>query len=220
MEQQVSAMVGQTIDKVLLHVKLSPSQERVLDSIFRMCADLYNSQVESWAACQEWRHFTAGGTGSLLSEDDLRIVREGRDHVSKWMRIDDRISRGVLKRKHRAVGKYEAGGQAPGVIDPALWDTVEIVDPDWDMLTPPSVEGKWWHLRVKGIPTLRFTDRARHLLRARQRSNSISSCHIARGKYTPFELQVATRRGNGACQPDPPAKGTVIGRPPIDTRAA
>ena len=198
------------VDVALLHVKLSPSQGRAMETLFRMCADLYNSHIESWAGGRVWRSVTPGKPGDLLSEDDLRIINEGRDHFTKWIRLDDRISRAVLQRKHRAVGEYEAGGRPPRIIDPSLWDTVEIADPDWGMFLPPSAEGKWWGLRIKGLPALRFTDRRKRLLRAKEHQSPIKGFQIARGQYAPFELKVTTNCVNGVHQPVPPGWWTEM----------
>ena len=207
---------GRIVETALLHVKPSPSQVRAIEMLFRMCADLYNSHIESWVGSQTWRSVIIGKPGDLLSEDDLKIVNAGRDHFTKWTTLDDRISRAVLKQKHRAVGEYEAGGRPPCIIDPPLWDTVEIADPDWDMLLPPSANGKWWHLRIKGMPTLRFTDRRKRLLRARECQSPISDFQITRGQYAPFELHVATNWVNGVHQSIPPGWRTEM--PASDTR--
>ena len=168
----------------------SPSQVRITEDLFRMCADLYNAHLEAWVAHQEWRTGGACPPVNSMGEREMRIWQSTSDNFNKWVKADDRLGLGVINQKERAVRRYRGGGEMPTFIEPEQWEVVEIADPDWEVFRHFSETGQWWQISLKGVPTLRFMDKRKRMLRAVSRDLPLYGIRLARGEKVPFEVLV------------------------------
>ena len=164
-------------------VKVSPSGHRRLEQIFRMCAELYNANLESWRGAYAWwkehhnpdvEKFPSELNQSLY--DRMLMFTGVREDHPEWERLSVNVGRGVLVRFDRTVRSFHERckeGKKPGCprFKPTRrWRSIEIPDPTPSMLQAPDTKknqsARWWRLSVKGVPRLRFRDKGHRLEKA------------------------------------------------------
>ena len=175
--------MGVWVETVRLTAKLSSCQHRRMDQVFAMSAELYNACLESWRGTYAWwREHHPDPDEKFPSElaqshfDRMRMFTGVREDRPEWAAVSVKVGRGVLRRFDRTVQSFYkrcADGKRPGFprFKPSRrWRSVEIVDASPGMLSAPGTSGngsdRWWRLRVKGIPRLRFTDKGHRLEKA------------------------------------------------------
>ncbi len=101
-----------------------------------------------------------------LSRYDLfKMFTLVRSEDPRWAAVDTRVGRGVICRFDRTTKSFykrcSREGTKPGYprFKPRhRWRSIEIVNAGAQMLVPPGPGGRWWRLRVKGVPAARFCD--------------------------------------------------------------
>ena len=192
------------VETVRLTATLSPSQHRRLDEIFRMSAELYNACLESWRGTYRWWREHHPDTGerfpSVLNQshyDRLKMFTGVRADCPEWAAVSVKVGRGVLCRFDRAVRSFYkrcGKGNKPGFPrfkSSRRWRSIEIVDALPSMLlapnTPNNGSGKWWRLRVKGVPRLRFADKGHRLETALGMAAVVKELRVVR---TPLRVEL------------------------------
>ncbi|MCE2529105.1 MAG: transposase [Acidimicrobiia bacterium] len=132
---------------------------------------MYNALLESWKGTYaRWREHNPGDDRGFPPElnrsryDLFKMFTQVRGEDVRWTGLDARVGRGVICRFDRATKAFYdrcKTGKAPGY--PRFksrhrWRSIEIPDASASMLSEPG-EGRWWRLRVKGVPAVRFADR-------------------------------------------------------------
>ncbi len=170
-------------ETVRVSAKLSPSGHRRLDQIFRMCAELYNANLESWRGTYRWweehhnsevESFPSDWNLSLF--DRMMMFTAVRADHPEWERLSVKVGRGVLVRFDRTVASFYERcreGKNPGFprFKPSRrWRSIEMPDPSPSMLvapnTPKNQSARWWRLSAKGVPMVRFRDKGNRIAAA------------------------------------------------------
>ena len=145
-----------------------------------MCAELYNSALESWKGTYAWwrehhpdldDQFPA--ERQMSKYDLLKEFTGVRSDLPEWERLSVQVGRGVLCRFDRARSAFYQRcekGRKPGYPrfkSSRRWRTIEIPDAAPSMVVPPDASQNqssvWWRLAVKGLPRLRFRDKGHRL---------------------------------------------------------
>ena len=156
-----------------LTAKCSPSQHRRLDEILGWSAEMYNALLESWKGTYAWwREHNPADVESFPPElrrsryDLFKMFTQVRAEDPRWAGLDTRVGRGVICRFDRTTKAFykrcAKEGTKPGYprFKPRhRWRSIEIPDAASSMLSEPGEGGRWWRLRVKGVPSVRFADR-------------------------------------------------------------
>ena len=112
-----------------------------------------------------------------------------RADFPEWQRLSVQVGRGVLcrfDRTTRAFYKRCKEGGNPGYprFKPRhRWRSIKIPDAAPSMLTPPNTEqgtARWWRLRVKGLPGLRFEDKNDRLAAALDGGGRVVELRVVR----------------------------------------
>ncbi len=183
-----------------LTAKCSKSQHRRLGQLFGMSAELYNALLESRKGSYEWWKWHHNPelekfpSERILSRYDLfKMFTQVRGEDDRWAGLDTRVGRGVICRFDRArQGFYDrcSRGETPGY--PRFkaarrWRSIEIPDATALMLSEPGEGGRWWRLRVKGVPRVRFADRSGRLRAALDSGGRLVELRVVR---TPLRVEV------------------------------
>ena len=118
-----------------------------------------------------------------------------RGDLPEWGRLSTRVGRGVLRRFDRATKAFYKRckeGHNPGFprFKPRhRWRSIEIPDASASMVAPPDADhgSKWWRLRVKGLPRLRFQDKGDRLAEALGGGGRVVELRVVR---TPLRTEV------------------------------
>ena len=165
---------------VRVAAKLSPGQHRRLDEILGWSAEMYNALLESWRGTYRWwREHNPGDDQTFPKElnrsrnDLCMMFTQVRREDARWDGLDTRVGRGVICRFDRTIRafydrckKQKKDGKKPGFprFKPRhRFRSIVIVDPSLSMLKPPPGDGRWWRLKVNGVPSVRFADRGGRL---------------------------------------------------------
>ena len=165
--------MGSQVTTLRLTAKCSPGQHRRLDEVLGWSAELYNALLESWKGTYAWwREHNPAVAATFprelnLSRYDLfKMFTQLRAEDSRWAGLDYRVGRGVICRfdraRHAFYDRCKTGKGRPGF--PRFksyrrWRSIEIPGASAAMLSEPGEGGRWWRLRVKGVPSVRFGDR-------------------------------------------------------------
>ena len=138
---------------------------------------MYNAVLESWRGTYRWWREHNPGDGQQLparlnySRYTLfKTFTQVRTEDPRWAGLDTRVGRGVICRFDRTREAFyrrcEQGGTPgyPRFKPRHRYKSVEIPDASPAMLKAPG-EGRWWRLKVKGVPSVRFTDRSSRVAR-------------------------------------------------------
>ena len=196
--------MGSRVETLRFRVKASPSQHRRIHEIMGYCTEMYNALLESWkGAYQWWREHNPDPDQPFPSDlvqsryDLFTMFTEVRGEDVRWAGLDTRVGRGVIIRFDRArTAFYDRckKGVTPGYprFKPrARWRSITIPGATSSALVPPG-NGRWWRLRVKGVPAVRFADKHRRLQKALETGKPVE----VRLVRTPvrLELQVVFRQ--------------------------
>ena len=190
-----------TFQTFRLRAKCSPSQRRRLLVVFGMCAEMYNALLESWKGTRQWwleHHNPDLEKQPSVSKYDLYKLLTGvRKDRGDWAAVSAKVGRGVISRFDRATQAFYdrcQNGDKPGYprFKPrSRWRSVEIPDPTASMICAPGQRGngsdRWWRLRVKGLPQLRFADRGHRLATALGAGSQIVELRVV---ATPIRVEV------------------------------
>ena len=167
--------MGVRVTTLRFAVKASPSQHRRLGEILGWACEMYNAVLESWKGTYAWwREHNPGEDRTLPAElrrsryDLFKMFTQVRAEDPRWGGLDTRVGRGVICRFERATRSFYrrcGKGQNPGYprFKPRhRWKSIEVPDASPSMLSAPT-GGRWWRLRVKGVPAVRFADRGGRL---------------------------------------------------------
>ena len=185
-------------------VKVSSSGHRRLDQIFRMCAELYNANLESWKGTYAWwkEHHNPGvekfpSEWNLSLFDRMQMFTGVRKDHPEWERLSVQVGRGVLVRFNRTISSFYERcqeGKKPGFPrfkSSRRWRSIELPDPSLSMLvapgTPKNGSAKWWRLSVKGVPRLRFRDKGHRLATALGTGAAVKELRVVR---TPLRTEL------------------------------
>ncbi len=187
-----------------MSAKLSPSGHRRLDQIFRMCAELYNANLESWRGTYLWwkehhnpevEKFPSDWNLSLY--DRMMMFTAVRADHPEWERLSVKVGRGVLVRFDRAIASFYERckeGKNPGFprFKPSRrWRSIEMPDPSPSMLqapgTPKNQSARWWRLSAKGVPRVRFRDKGNRIAAALGMGASVKELRVVR---TPLRVEL------------------------------
>ena len=163
--------MGIRVVTLRLTAKCSPAQHRRVDEILGWSAEMYNALLESWKGGYAWwREHNPGDARRFPPElrrsryDLFKMFTQVRREDVRWGGLDARVGRGVIRRFDRTrtafYDRCRAGGKPgyPRFKSRHRWRSIEIPDASASMLSEPG-EGRWWRLRVKGVPAVRFADR-------------------------------------------------------------
>ncbi len=168
--------MGSQVTTLRLTAKLSPGQHRRLDQILGWSAELYNACLESWKGSYAWwREHNPAEDAKFPRDRDMsrydlfKMFTQVRGEDARWAGLDTRVGRGVICRFDRARRAFYdrcKTGRRPGF--PRFksyqrWRSIEIPNATPTMLSEPGEGGRWWRLRVKGVPAVRFMDRGGRL---------------------------------------------------------
>ncbi len=110
-----------------------------------------------------------------------------RGEDERWASLDYRVGRGVICRFVRARNGFykrctKKGGKSgyPRFKSRHRWRTVEIPDASVSMLQRPGEGGRWWRLRVKGVPAVGFADRNQRLAGALEAGWKLAEVRLVR----------------------------------------
>ncbi len=168
--------MGGQVTTLRLAAKLSPSQHRRLDEILGWSCEMYNACLESWRGSYAWwrEHNPAEDAKfprdrNLSRYDLFKMFTQVRAEDARWAGLDTRVGRGVICRFDRArkafYDRCNTGRKAgfPRFKARRRWRSIEIPDASPSMVRAPGEGGRWWRLRVKGVPSVRFADRGGRL---------------------------------------------------------
>ena len=181
--------------------KCSPSQHRRLVVVFGMCAEMYNALLESWKGSRCWwlEHHNPGleKQPSVSKYDLYKLLTGVREDRPDWAAVSAKVGRGVISRFDRTTKAFydrcRNGGKPgyPRFKPRSRWRSVEIPDPTASMICAPGQRGngsdRWWRLRVKGFPQLRFADRRHRLATALGTGSKIVELRVV---ATPIRVEV------------------------------
>ena len=140
--------------------KLSRSQHRRLDVVMGMQRELYNAGLEAWrTGYRMWQASPDPSRAKMRFSyfDNCKTLTGLRAEDPEWASLHANVARGTLKRLDRSIdGFYSSGRGYPRFKAANRWRSVTVHDADTGMLVRPRDDGKWWRLRVKGLPGLRF----------------------------------------------------------------
>ena len=155
-----------------LTAKCSPAEHRRVEEILGWSAEMYNALLESWRGTYAWWREHNPGTEQFPSDrnhsryDLFKMFTQVRAEDPRWSGLDARVGRGVICRFDRTTRAFyercAKEGTKPGYprFKPChRWRSIEIPDASASMVRPPGEGGRWWRLRVKGVPSVRFADR-------------------------------------------------------------
>ena len=136
---------------------------------------MYNALLESWKGGYAWwKEHNPGDNQTFPSERNLsrydlfKMFTQVRGEDTRWGGLDTRVGRGVICRFDRTRKAFYdrcQAGKTPGYPrfkSRRRWRSIEIPGASAAMLSEPG-EGRWWRLRVKGVPSIRFADRSGRL---------------------------------------------------------
>ncbi len=168
--------MGSQVTTLRLTAKCSPGQHRRLDEILGWSAEMYNACLESWKGSYAWwREHNPAEDAKFPPElnmsryDLFKMFTRVRGEDDRWAGLDTRVGRGVICRFDRArkafYDRCKTGRKAgfPRFKSHRRWRSVEIPGATPSMLSEPGESGRWWRLRVKGVPSVRFADRGGRL---------------------------------------------------------
>jgi len=169
--------MGSRVTTLRLTAKLSPGQHRRLDKILGWSAEMYNALLESWKGSYAWwREHNPGADEKFprdrnMSRYDLmRMFTQVKAEDDRWAGLDTRVGRGVICRFDRTrqafYDRCQTASKKPGFPrfkSHRRWRSIEIPDASPSMVREPGEGGRWWRLRVKGVPAVRFADRGGRL---------------------------------------------------------
>lgn len=154
---------GSKVRVLRFAAKLSASQHRRLDDILRWCCELYNCGMEAWRTGYCMWLFSPDPRRKKMRfsyMDNTKTFTQLRAEDDRWASLDTRVGRGVLVRLDRAISGFFAGVRGyPRYKAGRRWRSVVIPDAHAGMLVRPGEGGRWWRLRVKGLPGLKFDGR-------------------------------------------------------------
>ena len=191
-----------TFQTFRMTAKCSPSQHRRLGVVFGMCAEMYNALLESWKGGRRWwlkHHNPDTEKQPSVSYAELcRLLTGVRADHPEWAAVSVTVGRGVIRRFERATHSFYKrcweGKKKPGFprfTPRSRWRSVEIPDPTASMICAPGQRGngsdRWWRLRVKGLPQLRFVDRQHRLATALGTGSEIVELRVV---ATPIRVEV------------------------------
>ncbi len=168
--------MGGQVTTLRLTAKLSPGQHRRLDEILGWSAEMYNACLESWKGSYAWwREHNPGVDAKFPRDRDMsrydlfKMFTQVRAEDARWAGLDTKVGRGVICRFDRArkafYDRCNTGRKAgfPRFKSRRRWRSIEIPDAAPSMVRAPGEGGRWWRLRVKGVPSVRFADRGGRL---------------------------------------------------------
>ena len=167
--------MGSGVMTLRLTAKCSPGQHRRLDEILGWSCEMYNACVESWKGSYAWWKEHNPGEDQTFPRDmsryDLfKMFTQVRGEDDRWAGLDCRVGWGVICRFDRArkafYDRCNTAGKKPGFPrfkSRRRWRSIEIPDATASMVRVPGEGGRWWRLRVKGVPSVRFADRGGRL---------------------------------------------------------
>ena len=124
-----------------------------------------------------------------------------RNEDPRWAAVDTRVGRGVICRFDRTVKSFykrcSKEGTKPGYprFKPRhRWRSIEIVGARASMLVSPGPGGRWWRLRIKGVPAARFCDRNGRLAAALD-AGTVVELRVVR---TPLRVEIHAVLKHGA----------------------
>ena len=130
-----------------------------------------------------------------MSRYDLfKMFTQVRREDARWDGLDTRVGRGVICRFDRArqafYDRCNTAGKKPGY--PRFksrwrWRSIEIPNASPSMVCEPGEGGRWWRLRVKGVPSIRFADRGGSRLRTALEDGRLVELRIVR---TPLRVEL------------------------------
>ena len=140
--------------------KLSKSQHRRLSVVLGMQQQMYNAGLEAWrTGYRMWqqRPDPAAARMRFSYMDNCKTLTDLRTDDPEWAALHTRVGRGTLQRLDRAIQGFYSGKRGyPRFKARHRWRTLWVPDAHMGMLQPPGEGGKWWKLKVKGLPGLRF----------------------------------------------------------------
>ncbi len=167
--------MGSQVTTLRLTAKLSPSQHRRLDEILGWSCEMYNACLESWKGTHAWWREHNPGVDEKFPRDmsryDLfKMFTRVRAEDVRWAGLDTRVGRGVICRFDRTrkafYDRCNTAKKKPGYPrfkSRRRWRSIEIPGATASMVREPGEGGRWWRLRVKGVPSVRFADRGGRL---------------------------------------------------------
>ena len=168
--------MGSRVTTLRMTAKCSPAQHRRLDKILGWSCEMYNALLESWKGTYAWWKEHNPAVDAKFPQDrrmsryDLfKMFTKVKREDARWGGLDYRVGRGVICRFDLARQAFYdrcQAGEKPGY--PRFksywrWRTIVIPDASPSMVRPPGEGGRWWRLRVKGVPSIRFADRGSRL---------------------------------------------------------
>ena len=163
--------MGSQVTTLRVTAKCSPGQHRRLDEILGWSAEMYNALLESWKGTYAWwKEHNPAEDGTFPRDRDMsrydlfKMFTQVRAEDARWAGLDTRVGRGVICRFDRTrrafYDRCNMGRKAgfPRFKSYRRWRSIEIPGATPSMLSEPG-NGRWWRLRVKGVPSVRFADR-------------------------------------------------------------
>ncbi len=136
---------------------------------------MYNALLESWKGSYAWWREHNPGVDEKFPRDmsryDLfKMFTQVRAEDPRWAGLDTRVGRGVICRFDRTRKAFydrcnTAGKKAgfPRFKSRRRWRSIELPNASPSMVRAPGEGGRWWRLKVKGVPSVRFADRGGRL---------------------------------------------------------
>ena len=190
--------------------KVSEAQHRRLTDVMRVCAEMYNALLESWKCGYLWwlRVQHRGAAKPDWSRFDLiNMVPALRAERPDCGSAPTRVLQSVIDRHidavrafYRRCGDPRAKAGFPRFKPWHRWRTIVISSAYPSMLAPPAGGGKWWRLKVGGLPRIKFADQGGRLAAAFAAGAVLKQIRVARRPGGAVDVQAVL----GVEAPDPP----------------
>lgn len=137
--------------------KASPCQHRRIDVVLAMNRELYNAGLQAWReSFRRWLHNPLRDKPSNSLYDNGKILTELRAADVAWSDLSVQVGRGTLARLDKTIKHFYEGGGYPRFKSRDRWRCIEVAEASKSMIQAPANGGRWYRLKVKGLPELRF----------------------------------------------------------------